>query len=448
MVYLQDGIGLGKNALIVAEIPGYGPDAVDPAQAPDTDQMVYGPWVPWGSANDMPYQMATLIEKCGVLNAALDAKARISVGKGIQPFLLGNIDSDGKEELEWVGDDEIHAWLEENDLFSTMMDMSFDENAYGWSAGSIIMNKAMTKINKLRRIDVYEARLQVKNKKTFQIENIYLSDDWSKTIGTDKGLPAIPVLKERDEYDDLVKRLEGGSKKGEYAFLNRRRRNGRQYYPYPMWWSAREWVRVASEIPAFKRAMFSNQMQIKYVVTISRMYWEENYPGFGSMPLAERTAIINTKYNDIDNHLTGTEAAYKSIFSSTYVDPVTKVETPHISIEVLDDKIRDGKLLPESSAANSEILFALAVNPALMGAGQPGGPYSNNAGGSNIRESLLTAMMAMEAERKMTTRMLPLIKKINKWDRLESDSKRLVWRFPSGLLTTLDTGKSTKAENL
>jgi hypothetical protein len=129
--------------------------------------------------------------------------------------------------------------------------------------------------------------------------------------------------------------------------------------------------------------------------------------------------------------------------------------------------LTDGKLLPDSGAANSEILFALMINPALMGAGNPGGKaYGDTSGGSNVRESFLVQIMIMEAERRLNASVFNVIKKFNGWsERLEKKptvvpmvgagpvtpqsrivTPRLVFRHPTGLLTTLDTGKSTKSE--
>jgi hypothetical protein len=131
----------------------------------------------------------------------------------------------------------------------------------------------------------------------------------------------------------------------------------------------------------------------------------------------------------------------------SYRNPATGELEPDIDIKVIDDKFKDGALLPDSTAANSEIIFSMMMNPALMGNGQPGGPYSNNAGGSNVRESYLVQLMLMEAERKEIARELWIVSEINGWNKkYNSATQRLVWRFPSGLLTTLDTGKSTKGE--
>ena len=100
------------------------------------------------------------------------------------------------------------------------------------------------------------------------------------------------------------------------------------------------------------------------------------------------------------------------------------------------------------------------MNPALIGAGQPGGPYSNNAGGSNIRESYLTQMMISESERKDVASALTVVKNYNGWaKRLETPrtvvamgkaattrkfTPRLVFRCVSNFMTTLDTGGDSK----
>lgn len=434
-------------------------------------------WSPWGSDNLLPLEMADHIENCGVLNAALDAKSRISIGKGFQPFLLKNIDKDGTEDLEWVSDSEIQDWLEENNFFDLAMDRSFDRNGYGWSPGSIILNKGRNYINRVRRIDVVNTRLQKMEKinKGNAIKSIYLCNDWkqitSAAFDKDK-MSQIPLLREGYELSDIKDRIDSDNR-FEYAFVSRSLRNGRKYYQMPLWYAARNWVKVARSVPAFKNAMFSNQMMIKYVISISEKYWESVYEDWDdddTYDQAKRNAIIEEKYDEIDKWLTGEDKAYKSLSCGTYYDEVAQKEVPYIHIEVIDDKVKDGKLLPESSAANSEILFAVAMNPALIGAGQPGGPYSNNAGGSNIRESYLIQLMTMEAERRDNSNILNLVKNVNGWsDRLEkeidffpvSDSMvgkattgsrkmkpRLVFRCVSGLLTTLDTGKSTKSEPL
>jgi hypothetical protein len=271
-----------------------------------------------------------------------------------------------------------------------------------------------------------------------------MSADWpNNSMGFNKNAHIqIPALMEGFELHDLRSRATGF----EFAFIDRKRRNGRQYYPMPLWYAAQEWVKLARLVPGHKNTQFKRQIQLQYVVTISQKYWENLYSNWGTMENEKKLEIVNAKYDEIDTWLSGSGNAYKSLFCFSYVDPVTGKEVKDIHVEAIDDKLRDGKLLPDSAAANSEILFSLMVNPALMGAGQPGGAYSANAGGSNVRESYLVQMMLLEEERKMNLTHLNTVKRYNGWDK--KFGKPLVFRHQSGLLTTLDTGKSTKNEML
>ena len=445
MVQLVDGIGYSSKAVFMSEGMYGGTDGKSEAVTLPTqdDKLTQGPWALWGKDNKLPLTYADHIENCGVLSAALDAKARIATGKGVQPFTIENILPDGTEELKWVNDAEINEWLEENQLFDTHLDFSFDKNGYGWRCGSYMLNVKRDKINRIHRKDVYECRLQKKSNAGI-IKSIYMCADWANnSIGFNKNEHIqLPALMEGFELHDLKGRSGGF----EFAFIDRKRRNGRQYYPMPLWYAAQEWVKLARSVPGHKNTQFKRQIQLQYVVTISQKYWENLYQNWGTMEIEKKMEIVNAKYDEIDSWLSGSGNAYKSLFCFSYVDPVTGKEVKDIQVEAIDDKVKDGKLLPDSAAANSEILFALMVNPALMGAGQPGGPYSSNAGGSNVRESYLVQMMLLEEERKMNLTHLNTVKRYNGWDK--RFNKPLVFRIQSGLLTTLDTGKSTKNEML
>lgn len=402
------------------------------------------PWAYWGTNNDLPIKMAKDIEEVGVLTAGLDGKARIAVGKGPAPFLLANVDTDGKEELEYVNDSEINDWFELNDTFNYSYLGSYDHFAYGWTPTQLLLSRDRKKINRIKRTDSVTARLEKRSKTSGLIENIYLNWDWEcNNSFPSEYIKKIPVLEEGAEFFDIIERSSGY----EFAIINRQLRNGKQYYPPPLWYSTKKWVDIAKAIPAMKMAMFNNQMTIKYVVTISQNYWTRIHKQWASFTTQQRQDIIDAKLDEIDKYLSGNENQYKSIFANSYVDPVTKTETADIKIDVLDDKVKDGKLLPDGSAATSEILFALMINPALFGAGAPDGAYSKNPGGSNIREEYMKQIMMLESERRMNARPLNVVKHYNGWaKRLETNGKRLVFRYPSGLLTTLDTGKSTKPE--
>jgi hypothetical protein len=436
------------------------------------------PWSPWGKNNMLPREIAEDIENVGVLDAALDAKGKIGTGKGMEPYLLMNKTTDGTEELEWVSDSEIQDWMELNNVFEFSIDSIYDKLGYGWNCGSYVLNLGRKKIARVKRHDVYEARLEKKDTTTRLINNLYLSADWANarsTYETDKQV-RIEMLQEGNELKDLTERVAANNSKLEYAFANRTIRNGRHYYPQPIYRSNKQWIKIARSVPAFKIAMFKNSITIKYKITIHPKFWENKVGKleWEKYTPEDRQAIMDEYYTKIDNWLTGEDKAYKSIFTGGFFNEEKGEMEDYVKIDVLDDKVKDGKLLPDSGAAISEILFALNLNPALMGAGNPGGnAYGDTSGGSNIRESFLTQLMIMESERKANATVFNVVKKFNGWsERLEVEktislpavfdksgkvttpsssrivTPRLVWRYPSGLLTTLDTGKSTKPENL
>jgi hypothetical protein len=468
-VEYKNGLGFSQSnnngrIFIAQGMATYSGDDSKPYLRPDDINTDFSStqWSNWGDDNLLPKEMANHIENCGVLNVAMDAKARIAQGKGIQPFLLLDIGADGKEVTEWLPASEILDFLEDNSIIDFGIDSNYDEYSYGWSCGSFVLNKKGDAINKVRRIDVHTARVSKYSKKNI-IDTLFLSTEWEKasTSFDEKKQVKLPVLEEGREYYHLLNQAKGNQR--EFAFLNRKCRDGRLYYPLPLWWSAKEWVKIARSIPKFKNAMFANQISIKYVITVSDKYWEIAYGNeFKNYTTEERDKLMNEKYDEIDAWLTGEEKAYKSISTGTYYNEEKGEETPLITITVVDDKIKDGKLLPDSSAANSEILFAAMVQPSFIGAGQPGGPYSNNAGGSNVRESHLSQIMITEPERRHVTNILNIVKRFNGWDKKYEKERtittadggtkivtpRLVFRNLSGILTTLDTGKSTKAENI
>lgn len=441
-VQLKNGIGFSTRTMSMY----MGDDAKPVSDTHPPLELTTVEWSKWGDNNDLPKRMADDIENTGVLNAALEAKSRIAVGKGLMPFLLTGMERDGKEILDFCFDNEILDWLEMNQINEFAFDKAYDRNAYGWNVSKLLFNKGRNKINRIIRHDVYEARLQRKDER-FRINNVFLSGDWSR-VGTtydEKKMAKIPLLQDGRELERL---MADGAKK-EFALINRRIRDGRQYYPLPLWYAARLWVNVARQVPTAKKAMFDNQLRLTYIITVNSSYWERVYADqWAGFTPTEKAAKQQELYDMIDETLTGTDKWFKSITAGKVVDHSGK-EIKDIEIDVVDDKMKDGQLLPDSSAANSEIIFSLMMNPALMGNGQPGGPYSSNAGGSNVRESYLVQLMLMEAERKEIARELGIVAHVNGWaKKYNNDKQRLVFRYPSGLLTTLDTGKSTKGEVL
>lgn len=431
-------------------------------------------WAPWGDDNLEAQAIANDIENCPVLSAGVKAEARLAVGKGLDAFMLMDKDGEGNETLEWVGDAEINDWLEDNQHFLYSYTNIRNQVGYGWSATQFVLNKALNRINRIKATDIPNARLERMNKLTGVINNMYLCGDWSSapaSYDTDK-MRRIPVLRETYELQDLEESTSG---LGEFAVLHRMLENGRLYYPTPAHRAAKQWVKISRSIPNLKNAMNLNQMHIKYLIHISPTYWERVNPEWkkATYTAEQKGAFMQETYDNISNFLSGEVNAGKTIISGKYMDPFTKTLINDIEIEVIDDKMKDGKMLPDNAAADKQILFSMMFNPAIWGGNLLGDGASGGAGsGSDIREATLVLMMLLHPERMSNLRTLDIVKRFNGWNkRLEvardvfavtapavngntaTMSKRkltprLVFRYSSSILTTLDTGKSTAPTTL
>lgn len=406
---------------------------VNPLQNPQ-------PWANWGDDNQEPIRMADDLENCGILNAGVLSKVRMAIGQGIKPKFLIGTNPDGSEQLENCTDKEITTWFELNNTYKYSYLGIYNLLAYGWGATQLMLNAGRNYINRIKATDVYTARLS--KEASGVINNMYLCSDWTAVSTYEKEkMRLIPVLEEDYELQDLQSRGSGY----EFVMLHRLLVNGRRYYPKAMWQAARAYVRLSRSIPKMKEAINKNQMAIKYLILIDAKYWEKNYPGFSKKTDDERKVIVKAKHTEINNWLTGEQNAGKTIIAGKYWEEYTKQFVEEISIQVLDDKWKDGKMLPDGAAFDKQILFSMFFNPAIWGGNLLGDGASGGAGsGSDIREAFLVQIMLMHAERMMNAEVFNLVKQFNGWTKYESDGKQLVFRYDTSILTTLDTGKSTK----
>ena len=141
--------------------------------------------------------------------------------------------------------------------------------------------------------------------------------------------------------------------------------------------------------------------------------------------------------DQVEMNLCGPDNAEKPLFSMYAVNEANGRIEEEWKIKPLENKYQGSDNLPVSAAANSEILFALMVNPNVMGAGMPGGTYAGNQGGSNIREAFLVNIANAWIDRQNILDPIELYIRINGMPDCEL-------RFRNTILVTLDSGSGTK----
>jgi hypothetical protein len=171
-------------------------------------------------------------------------------------------------------------------------------------------------------------------------------------------------------------------------------------------------------------------------VKIPYAYWDKRFPPEQYTDTKARQTAIQSEMDNIEDALTGEANANKALFSMFEIGPSGRAEEQW-EIERLDNKTAEADKLFTSAAANSEILFALLLNPNVMGAGMPGGTYAGNQGGSNIREAFLVNIANAWLDRQTLLDPIELMLQYNGYTGIEL-------RFRNTILTTLDTGAGTK----
>lgn len=448
MVSIKNGIGysdtaqarfIDMSAVLTTEDRLENP--ITPA-IPD-DKIGAQPWSPWGANNLLPMEMAADIEATGILNAIIDGKARFAICNGIVPVITAKNKETGKMEIkEYVDDTEVLDFLDRNNTFFHLDGWVKDLMGMGQCVARYGLNKKKggQKIITFERTDVTEFRYEKQNAKGL-IDNLYISAEWNKVTGIgDKRVFPVPNLNPHNPYADLEKKAAGGAG---YQFALTCRYPGwnRHYYSMPLWYAAHKWVKIAQGVPEMKAAIFENSMHVKYVVIIYEKYWDKAFaPEWAKYTDEQKTKKRQEVYDDIEEFLVGNKNAGKSIFTTGYRDSKGMMISD-IEIKPVEDNMKDGKLLPDSAAANTEIAFAMHYNNTILGGNQASGPYDKSSGGSNVRESILMQVVLHELERQYVRRIMMVPAYFNGWKRRLPG---LDFIIPAEILTTLDTGGSSK----
>jgi hypothetical protein len=388
----------------------------------------------WGANNDYPQLLLKNLRLNGAGLSGLKVLTKTHYGSG---FVLAKETFEDDKRI--ITPQSIKQYPEINDFWKrnqmkrfwreTIKDLEY------WSLAfpEYILSNDFKKITRVKRQQTANCRFSVMNEKTNYVEKIFLSTKFGQGVDVNsKYVATIPLI---DSYwsAEEVK---------EYCKLNKIRNFVRPlfyplvdetYYPRTDWHAVNDngWFEIANSIPQFKKAIFQNQINIKYHIEVSEEYFSRKYGEDWDTFKPEKRISIREKFVDeVDAALRDPVNAGGSIMSTMYKDDTGAIQAG-LKITAVDDKYKEGSYLPEASAANSEILFALGVDPSLIGAGIPGGKLGAGSG-SDKRESFLILSALCKTNRETTLEPFEFIQEYNGWD----DS--LIGGFEDTVLTTLD----------
>jgi hypothetical protein len=389
----------------------------------------------WGKKNDYPQAVLKQVRLNGSASSGLRFLRKTHYGNGL--ILVRDVATDGKKDTQMVELTEvpdIKAFFLKSQMNRFWKETILDLEYFSIAFPEYILSENFQQINQVRRQKTAWCRFSLPNPENNLVEYVYISEKFGKESvdASSDYVEEVPLI---DSYwsTDQVKQYckENNIKKFIrpvfYPLIDE------AFYPKSEWHAVVEsgWLDVANSVPALKKALFNNQMTIKYLVEIHEMYFEKIYmENWIKFTPDERKSIRNTVIDTINESLSGNDNAGKAIQSMKFL--VDGKEISAITITEIDDKLKDGSYLPEAEAANSEVLFALGVDPSLIGAGIPGGKLGAGSG-SDKREAFTILSALFKTNRETTLEVYDFIAQYNGWD------TTIRAAFENTILTTLDS---------
>ncbi len=389
--------------------------------------------VPWGDNNRYPQELLEAIEKTGAAGGGMRVLRAAHYGRGFSPF-TNEKDEDGKRKINeaYLEDyPEVYAFWQQSKMKRFWLETIADLETFSVAFPEFILSSNFQKIVSVRRQKAAWCRFEPMDEKTGLIKNVCIDTNWQSAT---KGnyTQTVPVM---DSYWTAEQIREYCKQQKIYKFIlpifypmiNE------AYYPVTDWHASYKngWMEVASKIPEYKKFLFENQINLKFIVYVSEEYFTRLYRDEWDEFLPDRKKELREQLtNAINDHLSGNKSAGKSIGVMKYLTEDGNWEKG-IEIEAIDNKLKDGTYLPEASAANSEILFGQGVDPTLLGAGIPGGKLGAGSGSDKrVAFSILSSLM--KSRREITLEPWEFLKAYNGWP-LE-----LQGGFADTTITTLD----------
>lgn len=388
----------------------------------------------WGDNNDFPQKLIKKIRLNGAALSGLRVSRKAHYGSGF--VLVEEKHEDGKRIIEQKCIHEyanINAFWKLNQMKRFFKETITDLEYFAIAFPEYVLSKDFKTINRTKRQKTADCRFEIMDENTKSVKNVYISTKWHEGVDTaSKYVAKVPLI---DSYWSAEEVKEHCKK---YKIQNFIRPIfyplvDESYYPKAEWYSAVNsgWLDIANSIPKFKTAFLENQLNIKYHIEVSEEYFDRKYKEDWQKFTTEKRQQIKAEFvEELDAALRDTQNAGKSIMSIVYKDDNGN-PLPGLKITAVDNKLKDGAYLQDTSAGNQEILTAIGVDPSLIGAGIPGGKLGAGSG-SDKREAWFILSALMKTNRDTTLEIFEFIQEYNGWD------DKLTGGFEDMVLTTLD----------
>lgn len=349
----------------------------------------------WGGNDLLPQRIQSRLSKVPMASRAVFDMASLMVGKDV--FYVADSDlANGESTAKRGSNPEIELFKRRNRLhhqflFGLANDISHVYNGFV----EFITDPFGDKIVQVRRLPAAWCRISRIDERSLRSEWLYYSAAFqSGYMPTDYNdaqyVAKIPLY---DPFDFAFLEKIRVKKVRRFAMHIKPPSPQEGYYAVAPWnglYLDNGWVDVAAAVPRVVKAMQDNQIALKYIIYISEQYMISRFPqigkqrGWAAMDDAQKSAAQKKVTKEIESKLVGVDNVFSSLTMIAKEGPDGKMYGK-ITIEAVDDKSKSGTWIPDTIAANREILYAHMLNPTIVGVQAQGG--SEAGSGSDKRES-------------------------------------------------------------
>ena len=370
-----------------------------------------------------------------------------------------------KEDLEtWKNTNkEVQAFLHQNDLMRTYLDMAGDMALMSQCFCELQLNQRQLdkdgrpvptsqwnpKVVGIKPRSVFTTRLERMDSQ-YRINYAYMSNQWLDSTQTlteaDRRIAAVPYLAADTAVSDLQRnvreaRQQRVSRKNRPTrFIMSPRDFGGPYYADALWHSifAGSIFEYAFTIVDDRLTRKRNSNIIGRVIYIHQEYLKQLYTQQGENKSKTMAQIQQEVFTDINRWLSNPDNAGQALISAVFTGLDGKEHKAWEIVEI------ESKANSQAQAEKTElqeissiIFFAMGLDSKLIG-NTPGDATSS--GGTDLRERFLVKQIQFAPLQQLMLRPLEVISKFNGWD------SHLVWQIDREVLTTLDNSKTGVAK--
>lgn len=382
-------------------------------------------YIPWGSDNEMPFNILKLTEDDETLATCQMFNAEVCFGSGLQ-YNCDTAADDIKSQVE--------DFILDNDLASYFLGVCQDFKHFGLCVSVIILDAEGKRIVRLLRKEACYCRFSPADKNGKITKILYAN--WRRSISSRDDIEVIDLLDTNSPWRDLQDKLANGSKTRKFAIVSRIPTPDSTYYPIPYYAALfkGKWYDIKRLIGTAKEAKLRNSAPIKYQIEIAAKYWESIFRAEGITDRSKQQQRIVSEKQQILDFLTGAENSGKVWFSTFYISPDGH-EQHDVVINKIDDTKEGGDWSTDIQEAVNMICFTMRVHSNLVGS-VPGKAQTNNSG-SDKRELYTIAQALQKPYHDLLFTVHRIIIRFNGWKGVTVD-------VPFIQLSTLDEHADAK----